>query len=154
MSQSDRCFLSSRLVADGISQQAFLFEFLPLYMSNVQSNSALTLSNGLHVLVESIDRIEEYIKQSSYVLNGTTLLNVREMADLAGRVRTLRMFEQSVGFLKIVRKFLGGNITFVISYSKEYLDSTLSQPVQSTLLRDHLERSRTIRSVEAIYNSM
>ena len=68
MSATDRCFLCSRLVADGISEQAFVFEELPKFFANVKSNPTLTLKDGLNLLIDSIGRIEESILESGETL--------------------------------------------------------------------------------------
>ena len=141
MTAADRCFLCSRLVADGISQQGFLLKFLPLFFTNLQASPCLTLTDGFSLLIETVGALEEHIRQSKMFLTGTTVIDIFEMAKLASKVLTSRMFQQSTEFFNIFSGSENGKQVFRIAYSREFW-KLVSMPPELTTghMMNHVER--------------
>merc|ERR1712032_832197 len=54
---SERSLLMAHLLADGISRKAFMFTFLPLYLSNARANEAVGLGRALAMLAEVVEML-------------------------------------------------------------------------------------------------
>jgi hypothetical protein len=128
MTQVQRCFLSARLVADGITEHGLLLKFLPLFLTNVSKNSCLDLVQGFRVLVEAIDTFEDYVRQLGIELSGTTVVDVSEMAKMAKKVRTSRSFQESISALLIGAGAEGNRRVFRIYYSEHFWKVLSSKP--------------------------
>jgi hypothetical protein len=116
------------LVADGISEQAFLLKFLPLFFENVQSNSCLTLDDGLNLLLHTLGQIEDYAQQAELELRATTVVEISEIAKMAAEARTLKLFKQSVQALVISSSTENGARVFRASYPRDFWKLLLAKP--------------------------
>merc|ERR1711871_1904528 len=52
MTRNERCYVCSRLGSNGISEQAFLLQYLPQFFTAARANDCLTLSDTFHVLID------------------------------------------------------------------------------------------------------
>jgi hypothetical protein len=147
LSIADRCFLCSRLVADGISEQGFVFENLPMFFGNVKSNPYLTLKDGFDMLIESIGTIEGIIIEAGDTLTGTAICDVMEMAKIAGAVRSCFKFLQSAEALCLSPQLKrGGTPAYSTFYHRVFWKAATSAEDEGDINHQHIELRRFRRN--------
>ena len=145
MVKADRCFLCSRLIADGITEPLLMFKFFPDYLDGLKKNPVLTFTDGFHVLIESIEMLEDFITQRGIMISGTAVVDISELARIASTVRTVRIFRRSVQFLE-VRSADSDGQRFRLLYPREFWTSVTSitdTTGEKSLRINDLERNLT-----------
>merc|ERR1712060_1006284 len=90
-------------LADGIQEAAFLFTFLPVYLTNAKSNPVLGLFRGLLGLVDLVEllRVEGCAEAARRNL---LVVNLAEFAAFAKDVRNPRVFQATTAHIKLVQR--------------------------------------------------
>jgi len=99
LSRVDKAMLQEHFLADGINDSAFLFVFLPLYLSNAKNNSHVGLKCAFEVLINLLEvlRSEGIGGQES----NTTTVDLSDIAAFTKEVKSPRIFTVVAQQLKI-----------------------------------------------------
>jgi len=101
MSHCDRIPLAKNFLADGITDEAFVFVFLPLYFANARRNHNVGLHRALVVLLGVIEVLQV---ETIAVEFGQKMVSVdfRDLAQFASQVTSSNVFEACPSHLKVV----------------------------------------------------
>eukprot|EP00928_Gymnodinium_smaydae_P038142 TRINITY_DN26361_c0_g1_i1.p1 TRINITY_DN26361_c0_g1~~TRINITY_DN26361_c0_g1_i1.p1 ORF type:complete len:1159 (-),score=154.66 TRINITY_DN26361_c0_g1_i1:48-3524(-) len=90
--EAERCILVDHFVADGITEKAFMFTFLPMFFANCRSNVCLNLKDAFTVMIDFIEILrEQNLHQQTDAM--TLSVDVRELADVALEVKSASFFQ-------------------------------------------------------------
>jgi len=136
----DRNSLTSFFLADGIIETAYVFTFLPLYLSNCRSNPSVGLARALTALLDLLDvlRADGYAEQAE---RSTIMVDIQDVAQFAKNVRSPRVFAAVAHHSNFV--FTGREVNIYVTPRHR------ERAQQSTWLPDPtVEMSTVVRKLE------
>lgn len=136
LSDRQRDALYEIFLLDGHLQKAFLFQYLPLFLSNAVSNTDLGLKNALVFLVELYETLLNH-RCLTHFTGSTVNVDIFSLAGVATEVEDLRMLRQCLERARIVKHLNG--VTVLLT--KE------SYQIISGQLVDHRRESEILESL-------
>lgn len=106
LSDRQRDALYEIFLLDGHLQKAFLFQYLPLFLSNAVNNTDLGLKNALVFLVELYETLLNH-RCLTHFTGSTVTVDIFSLAAVATEVEDLRMLRQCLERARIVKHLNG-----------------------------------------------
>jgi len=105
LTDSDRDALSEIFLSDGHYDKAFIFQYLPLFLTNAMANQGLGLRRGLQFLVELFAKLMNHrcLNQDG----STVTVDISSLATMAKDIDDLRLLRQCMDFSRIVKHTTG-----------------------------------------------
>eukprot|EP00928_Gymnodinium_smaydae_P029384 TRINITY_DN22149_c0_g1_i1.p1 TRINITY_DN22149_c0_g1~~TRINITY_DN22149_c0_g1_i1.p1 ORF type:complete len:1143 (-),score=169.46 TRINITY_DN22149_c0_g1_i1:80-3508(-) len=144
LSVTDRMVLVDHFLADGISEAAFVFAFLPLLFANVRANPALSMKVLFYLLIDLVESlVAEGFKSQFH--KKSLLVDVRDLAEIAEIVKSPRVFSSVLGHTKLV--FINGRAKLTVDrlFRQESVKEVWANDHSDKLLGIVTSMDRTMR---------
>ncbi|CAE7411919.1 AKT1 [Symbiodinium natans] len=111
LTDAERDALSEIFLSDGHYDKAFIFQYLPLFLTNAMANPGLGLRRGLQFLVELYGKLMNHrcLNQDG----STVTVDISSLATMAKDIEDLKLLRQCMDFSRIVKH--GSGVTVLLT---------------------------------------
>jgi len=103
MSDNEREAFTEIFLADGLTDKAFIFKFLPDYLANASKNEGVGMYRAIIILLDLLDDLKEK-KVMQQAMSMTVTIDIADLAAIVNEVRTAKAMTKCIEYANIIQQ--------------------------------------------------